>query len=186
MDEREDGSKQIIEGILEDARAEAEKIRREAESRVEDRRKLLHSRVQRTEDDAHKEAERRVDEIRRHAEAELSRVKRQRDLVLRRDVLSIVHERVIDCISALSRGETDNGCGIDRDFREVLTGWVAEGVMGLDGTHFSVSASSAELSALQAVLADAAALVAERFGDEVTLEVASERYGGSVGVVVTS
>ncbi|MFW5994912.1 MAG: hypothetical protein ACOCRN_02285, partial [Spirochaetia bacterium] len=47
-------------------------------------------------------------------------------------------------------------------------------------------ASSAELPALQAVLADAAALVAERFGDEVTLEPASDPHGGSVGVVVTS
>lgn len=187
MDEREDGSKQIIDGILEDARDEAEKVTREAESRVEDRRKLLNSRLQRIEDDAHKEAQRRADEINRQTEAELSRLERQNNLVLRRDVLAIVHERVVECLSALSRGETREGCRLERDYAEVLTGWIAEGVMGLDGTHFHVSGASAdELSAVKAVLAEAARVVADRFGDEVTLEVASEPHGGSAGVVVTS
>ena len=172
-------AKQIIDGILADAREQAEKIKSEARSRVEDRRMLLSGRVQRVKDDAASEAKTRVEEINRRTDAEISRAQRRNELARRRDVMAAVQQRVRDRIVELS---WDGG----EDYRRAVTGWIVEGALGLAGTELTVAASAGEEDMLADLLPEAERVAREISGEEVSLTVADEPHGGSPGVVVAS
>ncbi|MFO8064480.1 MAG: V-type ATP synthase subunit E family protein [Spirochaetia bacterium] len=186
MAEQNEDAKQIIDGILEDARGEAEKIRREAESRVEDRRMLLSGRVQRIKDDAVGEAKRRAEEIRRRTDAEISRAQRRNDLARRRDVIAAVEGEVHRRFEALSRGEAAGGVPGARDYTQVLTGWIVEGAIGLEGTRFTVSAGAGETSTVESLIADAERKATELSGREIHLDVAEQPHGETPGVIISS
>ena len=200
MAEQNEDAKQIIDGILEDARAEAEKIKSEAKSRVEDRRALLSGRVQRIKDDAKSEAKRRIEEINRRTDAEISRAKRRNELSRRRDVLAAVEKRARARIVEMSRAaaeaagggagaggrggrETGAGQG-DRDYIGVLSGWIVEGALGLEGSEFTVAAAEGEEQLLEKALPAAREKAGELAGEEITLTAASGPHGGSPGIVV--
>lgn len=186
MAEQNDDAKQIIDGILEDARAEAEKIRSEAESRVEDRRMLLSGRVQRIKDDAVAEAKKRIEEVRRCTDAEIDRAQRRNDLARRRDVIAAVEAEVRRRFLVLSRGDHGETAAGDRDYTEILKEWIVEGAIGLEGTQFIVSAASGEKTTVESVIPDAARKATDLSGREIHLEVAEEPHGETPGVVVSS
>ena len=171
-------AKEIIDGILDDAHEEAEKIRSEAQSRVEDRRMLLNGRVQRVKDDAASEAKKRVEEIRRRTDAEIGRAQRRNDLARRRDVLAAVQRRVRARLVEKSREGTE-------DYRRALGGWIAEGALGLAGTEVEVSVSSDEEPLLESALSAARRVVRELAGTEVALT-AAKAHTGSPGPVVAA
>jgi vacuolar-type H+-ATPase subunit E/Vma4 len=173
-----DNAKQIIDGILEDARAEAEKIKSEAKSRVEDRRMLLSGRVQRLKDEAASEAKKRIEEINRRTDAEISRAQRRNELGRRRDVLAAVQSRARQRIVEMSREGSEA-------YRRAFTGWVVEGVLGLEGTEVVVSAGSGEQELLESVLPEAQRTARELSGREVELTAADEPHGGAPGVVAS-
>lgn len=173
-----ENASQIIDGILEDARAEAEKIRNEAKSRVEDRRMLLSGRVQRVKDEAVSEAKKRIEEIDRRTAAEIGRAQRRNELGRRRDVLAAVEARVRERIVEMSREGGDT-------YRRAFTGWIVEGALGLEGTEVVVSPAQGEQELLQEVLAEAQTAARELSGREVELTAAAEPHGGAPGVVTS-
>ncbi|MFP4374233.1 MAG: V-type ATP synthase subunit E [Spirochaetaceae bacterium] len=177
--DRNQDAKQIIDGILADAREEAEKIRSEAKSRVEDRRMLLSGRVQRVKDDAVSEAKKRIEEINRRTDAEISRAQRRGELARRREVLAGVQRRARERIVEMSREGSDA-------YRQAMIGWIVEGVLGLEGTELTVSASAGETGLLDELLEEAQRTARVRSGREVSLTAAAVPHGGSPGVVVSS
>ncbi|MFO7781351.1 MAG: V-type ATP synthase subunit E family protein [Spirochaetia bacterium] len=172
-------AKEIIDGILADAREEAEKIRSEAKSRVEDRRMLLSGRVQRVKDDAVSEAKKRIEEINRRTDAEISRAQRRNELARRRDVLAAVQQRARERIVEMSREGSDA-------YRQAMIGWIAEGAIGLEGTELTVSVAAGETELLRDLLEEAQRTAREVGGRDVTLTAAAEPHAGSPGVVVSS
>lgn len=179
MADKNQDAKQIIDGILADAREEAEKIRADAKSRVEDRRMLLSGRVQRVKDDAVSEAKKRIKEINRRTDAEISRAQRRNELARRRDVLAAVQRRARDRIVEMSREGSDA-------YRKAMIGWIVEGALGLEGREFTVSVASGETGLLDELLEEAQGTARDVGGREVTLAAAAEPHGGSSGVVVSS
>lgn len=171
-------AKEIVDGILDDAREEAEKIRSEARSRVEDRRMLLNGRVQRVKDDAASEAKKRVEEINRRTDAEIGRAQRRNELARRRDVLAAVQKRVRARLVEMSREGTE-------DYRRALGGWIVEGALGLAGTEVEVSVAAWENELLASAIAEAKQRIDELVGTEVALR-AGESHGGSPGPVVST
>ncbi len=172
-------AKQIIDGILADAREEAEKVRSEAKSRVEDRRMLLSGRVQRVKDDASSEAKKRIEEINRRTDAEISRAQRRGELARRRDVLAAVQRRARERIVEMSRDGSDA-------YRQAVIGWIVEGALGLEGTELTVSVAAGETGLLDELLEEAQRTAREVGRRDVTLTAAGEPHGGSPGVVVSS
>ena len=172
-------AKQIIDGILADAREEAEKVQNEAKSRVEDRRMLLSGRVQRVKDDAGSEAKKRIEEINRRTDAEINRAQRRGELARRRDVLAAVQRRARERIVGMSREGSDA-------YRQAMIGWIVEGALGLEGTELSVSVAAGETGLLDELLEEAQRSVREVGGRDVSLTAAVEPHGGSPGVVVSS
>lgn len=203
MAKQNEDAKHIIDGILEDARAEAQKIKQEAESRVEDRRALLSGRVQRVKDDAASEAKRRIQEINRRTDAEISRAQRRNELARRGQVLSAVQRTVRGRIVELSRAAVGNGSaersgGADRDdgsgtedaesararYLEALTGWIVEGALGLSGTELEVAPAGGEEQVVGDLLPEAARRAGEVSGREVSLSRADQAHGAAPGVVI--
>ena len=176
---RNQDAKQIIDGILADAREEAEKVQNEAKSRVEDRRMLLSGRVQRVKDDASSEAKKRIEEINRRTDAEISRAQRRGELARRRDVLAAVQRRAREGIVGMSREGSDA-------YRQAVIGWIVEGALGLEGTELTVSVAAGETGLLDELLEEAQRSVREVGGRDVILTAAVEPHGGSPGVVVSS
>jgi vacuolar-type H+-ATPase subunit E/Vma4 len=177
--DRNQDAKQIIDGILADAREEAEKVRSEAKSRVEDRRMLLSGRVQRVKDDASSEAKKRIEEINRRTDAEISRAQRRGELARRRDVLAAVQRRARERIFEMGREGSDA-------YRQAMIGWIVEGALGLEGTELTVSVAAGETGLLDELLEEAQRTAREVGGRDVILTAAGEPHGGSPGVVVSS
>ena len=177
--DRNQDAKQIIDGILADAREEAEKVRSEAKSRVEDRRMLLSGRVQRVKDDASSEAKKRIEEINRRTDAEISRAQRRGELARRRDVLAAVQRRARERIFEMGREASDA-------YRQAMIGWIVEGALGLEGTELTVSVAAGETGLLDELLEEAQRTAREVGGRDVILTAAGEPHGGSPGVVVSS
>ncbi len=176
--DRNENAEQIIDGILQDAREEAERLRQEARSEVEDRRMLLDGRVRRVKDDAAAEAKKREEEIRRRSEAEISRAKRGNELSRRQEVVSAVERRARERVIEMGRRQSD-------DYRRALFGWTAEGALGLEGAELQVAPASGEEKLLDGVLPEAQREVARVSGREVTLRRAPRTHAGAAGVVVS-
>lgn len=168
---------EVIERILSEAQQEAERIVEASRSNVEDRRTLLESKIERIRREGEEEAKAAERRIAERTGQAIRMVERKQRLALEQEICRITSERV-RCRFAELIG-TDG-------YRDILSGWIAEGAMALGTSSATVQSSDAERKDVRAALKQAAETVKELAGETVELTLAAETLQNEHGVVLTS
>jgi vacuolar-type H+-ATPase subunit E/Vma4 len=154
----------LIDGIAQDAGAEAEKIITEAEKAVKERIRAAEEQARAVVQQAESKAEEQAERIRAQSASSLRMESRRTHLKLQeqavQEVLSRVRQRFAGMIGTPA-------------YREVLLAWIVEGVIGLDVEQATVNASAAERKQIdKRLLQEAQGKVAELTGRKVSLALA--------------
>lgn len=151
----------LIEGIAQDAEAEAGRILAEAEKSAAERQQAAAQQAEGILEEAARKAAEQAEGLKRQiASAEKMEVKR---IGLR------VREEAIRQVLERTRARLEGLLGTP-EYAEVLTAWIAEAAVGLGLPEATVHASAAEMPAVdQRLLAEAQARVLESTGRGVRL-----------------
>jgi vacuolar-type H+-ATPase subunit E/Vma4 len=176
MSERPD-KREVIEGILDQARKEADKILSDAESMTKVRRQTLESRADRIVSEAEERAEKESDRLTKKTDAAISAENRRASLSLEQQI----YRRIIDVV----RARFHELVGDDL-YDEVLTGWIAEAAIGLGATEATVRVSARETDAAERVVEDAAETASTALGFTCSLSIDDSNPAPRQGVIATS
>lgn len=172
------GSEQIISGIAEDAKHEAETLIDDARKMAEERRSFARKKAERITDEASRKAMAQAEQTRQTV---LSGIKvalkreqmRNQDEILQ-EVLKRVRNRLADEVSSPG-------------YRQVLTGWIVEAITGLDAEEVQVNASKKERDLINSKVLGSAAKQVERItGKHVTCTLSTDAPLTGQGVTVTA
>ncbi|MHC4886332.1 MAG: V-type ATP synthase subunit E [Planctomycetota bacterium] len=170
------GQTDLIEGILQDARAEAETILEKARATAKTRMEAAKPQTESILKEARESAETQAATILRQAEDKVRMQKRRNALRLQEEILN----RVLDgAQSQLAGMVTDPG------YRAILIDWIAEAAIGLDVVEARVNASAKERELMKGgFFSDAAAKIKELTGRKVTLSLSEDPPTMQQGIVL--
>ena len=162
--EQQQPSHDLIDGIAQDAGAEAEKIIAEAEKAVEERIRAAEEQARVVVQQAESKAEEQAERIRTQSASSLRMESRRTQLKLQeqavQEVLSRVRQRLAGMIGT-------------PEYREVMVTWIVEGTIGLGVEQATVNASAPERKQIdKRLLQEAQGKVAELTGRKVSLALA--------------
>jgi vacuolar-type H+-ATPase subunit E/Vma4 len=167
----------LFQGIQEDARLEAERLRREAEKGIQNRKAAAEQQAERILSEAHQRVQDQIEIIRKNTASAIAvetrrQTLRARDQVVRH-TLEVVRKEIKQIVDS-------------PEYRDILLGWIVEAVLGLDAVELRVNASLEELSLLDvSLLGEAEQQIETLTGRKVHLEKTREDPLLSQGVVVT-
>jgi vacuolar-type H+-ATPase subunit E/Vma4 len=154
----------LIDGIAQDAGAEAEKIITEAEKAVKERIRAAEEQARAVVQQAESKAEEQAERIRSQSASSLRMESRRTHLKLQEQAVQEVLSRVRQQFAGMI------GTPV---YREVLLAWIVEGAIGLDVEQATVNASAAERKQIdKRLLQEAQDKVAELTGRKVSLALA--------------
>jgi vacuolar-type H+-ATPase subunit E/Vma4 len=154
----------LIDGIAQDAGAEAEKIITEAEKAVKERIRAAEEQARAVVQQAESKAEEQAERIRSQSASSLRMESRRTHLKLQEQAVQEVLSRVRQQFAGMI------GTPV---YREVLLAWIVEGAIGLDVEQATVNASAAERKQIdKRLLQEAQGKVAELTGRKVSLALA--------------
>jgi vacuolar-type H+-ATPase subunit E/Vma4 len=172
----EQSDHEIIQGILADARTEAERILREARESVEVRRRGLEERERGIRAEAAERAEREETRIRERTDRAIAQEERHARLALEERMHAAVQEEARRRLAKLA----------ERDgYAAILRGWIVEAGIGLAAAQAVVRCSESERLACERALPDAEAQLAELTGRPVSLRLDTDGRLVEQGVVLT-
>ena len=167
----------IAEGILDEARQEAERILREWRASAEDRRGSTEHRIA----DVAKEADERIEAERRRvlgrSGVQIAVEEKRARLRIQDGAFREVERRTLLALQELV-GKTE--------YEPILLGWVVEACVGVGAEKATVNCSAGERDALQRVLPDAERRVAAALGHPVKISLSAEEPQREQGVVVVA
>jgi vacuolar-type H+-ATPase subunit E/Vma4 len=153
----------LVERILADARAEAERIVAEAQAAAAARRAICRDECRAIAEQARARADARLEILRRNAASRVNVETRRARLRVRDRIVSEAQAAVRARLAAMVGTE---------EYRGMLAGWIAEAAVGLGEPEAEVNASAAERAMLDGPLLAAARRDAlESTGREVRLTV---------------
>jgi vacuolar-type H+-ATPase subunit E/Vma4 len=170
-------SHEVISGILEQAKAEAQKIRDDASSTAKVRRQALSTRVERIHSESDDRAEAEIQRIERRYRAARQVEERRARLRLEQKVYSDVLDGVRKRLEALVA---------QPEYDEILKGWIAEAAIGLGCTEAQIRVSAAETACAERVLPDAESTAASILGISCSLSLDKGHPLRQQGVVAVS
>jgi len=166
----------LIEGIAQDAQAEARRLVEEAEKAAAERRAASERQAAEILEEARRKAGEQAAGLRRQAASTAKMEAKRIALRIREQAAREVLER--------ARAELERMIG-SPEYREVLLGWIVEAAVGLGQPEAAVNASARELPLLDAgLLAEAEGRVRELAGREVRLTRAQGEPLAGQGVVL--
>lgn len=172
----EQSDHEIIQGILNDAQGEAERILSEAKESVAARRRGLEQREQTIQTQARERAEREAARIRERTDRAVAQEERQARLALEErmyiDVKQEARRRVAELVAAA-------------DYPNVLRGWIVEAAIGLGAPEAVVTCSEPERAACEQAIPAAEQELRELTGTPVSLRMAEDRRLSEQGVVLS-
>jgi vacuolar-type H+-ATPase subunit E/Vma4 len=168
----------LIEGIAQDAAAEARRLVEEAEKAAGERREATARQAQDILEEARRKSAEQAQNVRRQAASTAKMEAKRIGLRVReqaaRQVLEQARERLAGLIGT-------------PEYREVLLGWIVEAAVGLGQAEAAVNASARELPQLDSrLLAEAQRRVQELTGREVRLSRAEGEPLAGQGVVLVA
>jgi len=173
-----DDTAKLMEGILGDARAEADRIQAETETAAQGRVKAARLQAASLVAEGKQKAEEAVQQVRRIAGQTTAVMTRRIDLRVREGVYTWTVEQA-------SRGLA--GLIGTPGYRDVLVGWIAEAAIGLDAADAEVLASPVEMEMIdQELLGEAETQVQRVTGKPVSLHRSTESPPVVQGVVLSS
>jgi vacuolar-type H+-ATPase subunit E/Vma4 len=123
----------LLDGIHRDAEEEAARIMDQAEQQARTKQAGLNEKLELVSREAEAEREKRLSGIKRRLDSDLRTRRRRESLKAREHYYNLIISRALSRLKALT---ADN-----KDYREVLAKWIAEGIVGLRQTEVSVTAS---------------------------------------------
>jgi vacuolar-type H+-ATPase subunit E/Vma4 len=154
----------LIDGIAQDAGAEAEKIVSEAEKAAEERIRAAEEQARAVVQQAESKAEEQAERIRTQSASSLRMESRRTHLKLQEQAVQEVLSRVRRQLAGMIGTQ---------EYREVLLAWIVEGAIGLDVEQATVNASAPERKKIdKRLLQDAQGKIAELTGRKVSLTLA--------------
>jgi vacuolar-type H+-ATPase subunit E/Vma4 len=168
----------LIEGIAQDAQAEALRLVQEAEKSTSERRAATAKQAEGILEEARRKAAEQAESLRRQAASTAKMETKRIALRVREQAARQVLER------ARERLEQMIGTA---EYREILLGWIVEAAIGLGQTEATVNASPPELPLLDAgLLAEAERRASELSGRAVRLSRAEGEPLAGQGVVLVA
>lgn len=175
MSDQQTNKAELIERILDDARGEGREIRDEARRSVDERRKTLERRLAQIA----KEADERVASERERLESQADSAIALAEGRARLET----EDRVYRAAYAAAR-ERLRAMRTDTHYDAVVRAWIVEAAAGLGADRATVAAPAADRDVVERVLEAAEALVRERTGREISLELDPQTDPGGQGVVL--
>ena len=176
MSTEDAGKKEIIDGLLQDAKDEAERIEAKAEKACADRIASCEIECSVIAEKAEKQAAEQVAAIRKIAESTASVTKRRQGLKTRDAVIAEVMRRVEKRLSSMVN---------DPAYVDILVGWIAEAAIGLDSDAAEVRASAPESKLLDEAITAAMVVIQDLVGRRVELARSQQPPLTAQGVVLT-
>jgi vacuolar-type H+-ATPase subunit E/Vma4 len=168
----------LIEGIAQDARAEALRLVQEAEKSAAERREAAAGQAAQILEEARRKSDEQAASLKRQA-ASTAKMQAKR-IALR------VREQAARQVLERARERLEKMIGTP-EYREVLLGWTVEAAIGLGQTEATVNASAPELPLLDAgFLAEAERRASELSGRAVRLTKAAGEPLAGQGVVLVA
>ncbi len=175
INESDQDKKRLIENIRAEAEAEAEKIRVDTERAIAALVQSHSAQIERIEAEEVRRAEEQIAQLEKRAHVAESVAHRRRDLAVKSTVINEITRRVEERFRELRGSDA---------YREALTDWIVEGVVGLGADNVTVAAAPEEGELARAVFAEAARRAKEITGRSVSLSLAERPHGGSGGVLI--
>ena len=176
MEEQQGSGTQLIDGITQQAREEADRIVTEARTAADEKRRDTDSQTESIEREAKGKAAQQIDAVRRRNQQRISVDARKIRLRAEAEILQAVLGRVSRELAR--RAETP-------EYRGILVGWIVEAALGLGAAAAEVNASAGERSRItDDVLRDAERELAAVSGRPVRLEPSSDEPLMGQGVVL--
>ena len=168
----------LIEGIAQDAQAEARRLVEEAEKAAAERREATARQTQAILEEARGKAAEQGRGVRRQAASSAKMETKRIALRVREQAARLVLEQARERLARLVGSP---------EYREVLLGWIVEAAIGLGQAEAAVNASARELPLLDpALLAEAEKRVQELGGRAVRLVKAEGEPLAGQGVVLVA
>ena len=168
----------LIEGIAQDAAAEARRLVEEAEKAAAERREATARQTQAILEEARSKAAEQGQGVRRQAASSAKMETKRIALRVREQAARLVLEQARERLARLVGSP---------EYREVLLGWIVEAAIGLGQAEAAVNASARELPLLDpALLAEAEKRVQELGGRAVRLVKAEGEPLAGQGVVLVA
>ena len=168
----------LIEGIAQDAAAEARRLVEEAEKAAAERREATARQAQAILEEARGKAAEQSRSVRRQAASSAKMETKRIALRVREQAARLVLEQARERLARLVGSP---------EYREVLLGWIVEAAIGLGQAEAAVNASARELPLLDpALLAEAEKRVQELGGRAVRLVKAEGEPLAGQGVVLVA
>lgn len=178
MQDQTDSSQQpdLIEGIFEEARREADTIRADAREQMRRKRESTEAECRRLLDDArrtlHQQTESMLHAASASADAQARRIRLKSREALYTDLLEQLRKRMRDLASTPA-------------YRTILTGWIAEAAVGLGTQECLVQPGEAGRELLDdSLLREAEAAILSAEGKAVSLRLADQAPLSGIGVVL--
>jgi len=165
----------LIEGILQDADAEAEKILKEAREQVRIKKAGLERQMEEIRRESLEEREKKLEEIRRRSDSAVKSARRKNALKRREHLHSLVIREAEKLLAERISSP---------EYPEVLAKWIAEGILGLGCPETRVRCSRKETLTPE-LLSRAAELVQSVSGKKVVIRAEKEALPEQ-GVAVTA
>ncbi len=162
MEAADKGGNDLITGIKQDARAEAEKILDDAQRIIGERRAASENQAEAILKDAKKKADEQIKAIRRNTASAIAVETHRISLRVRDQIIRTVLDRIKENLK----------CMIEKpEYRQVLVGWIVEAAIGLNVPEAEVSVSALETKAFDdSILSEAEVKVRELTGRKVSLK----------------
>jgi len=165
---------ELVRRIMDEARAEAEKLRGEAERSVSDRRAALERRLREIEQTADERIAEARARLAASAEASIALVEGRAALRRESRIYRAAEERTREALRDLRGSE---------GYPSLLRDWIVEAALGLGGDRAIVSSPEADRQYVALAVQEAAAEL-DRRGVRVSLTVDTERAEPGQGVVL--
>jgi vacuolar-type H+-ATPase subunit E/Vma4 len=172
-----DDQKQLADGILDEARAEAGKLLSEWETSRESRRTTLDQRIGNLETEAVQRIDREKKRIEDRTHAQIVMERRRAQLRLQDSVYRTVEHGAIDGVRQLIG---------DPGYDDILQGWISEACIGLGAERATITCSSPEKEAVSRVLSMALKQASAVTGKTVHVTLSNEEPLTDQGIVLIS
>lgn len=176
--EMEENGESIINGILQEAREEAEKQVSQAKKSAAQREKTWKSQARRLRNEAQQEAEEKAEDIRRSGRSRQKIEEKKRRLQLQEQLVSAVLDKALNDIEGM----------IDADgYAEVLENLITEAALGIQTDEAVVSASAKEKPLISdSILRSAEKRTKKISGRSIKLSLSSDQPLPGQGLVLSS
>jgi vacuolar-type H+-ATPase subunit E/Vma4 len=177
-EQKQENLSALIEGIVQDASREAEKVLADAKKSASDRRKVADSQAAAIRKEGEELARRQAEEIASSQERTIAVELRRTRLRLREEMIARTLEGVRARLAALV-GKPE--------YRQILADWITEAAIGLNAPGAEVNASKVERELIDnRLLRDAEKQVLKESGVEVALTLAEAPPHSLQGVTLTA